>query len=212
MSTQTKVVKDNRWRNANRILLLAIVLINSYIITAPIFPNLSFWWQTRSGSSATNPQVRLAKQIASEANGDSAKDANGDRLFIPRMMLNAPVVEGPMRNSYNLLNQGAWRLPIGSTPKEGSNTVIAGHRFSYTGPRGVFYYLDKLKKGDEIGYRKDGVMYRYVVDSIRTVPPTEIAVQEPTDDTRLTLYTCTPLWNPVNRLVVIAKPLPETNP
>ena len=214
MPRVTKVIKNNRWRNANRALLLAILLINGYIISAPVLPNIAFWWQTRGGSSENNPQVQLARKIAGEVSGGSSTSAANtkDALIIPRMVLDTPVVEGPMRSSYANLNKGAWRLPISSTPKEGGNTVIAGHRFSYTGPRGIFYYLDKLKVGDEIGYRKDGVMYRYIVQTIRTVPPTEIAVQQPTKDNRLTLYTCTPLWNPVDRLVIVAKPLEGGTP
>lgn len=205
----TKVIRDNRWRNANRLLLVAIILINGYIISAPVLPNISFWWQTRSGNSDSNPQLKLARQIADESSGNTdSKD--GDRLIIPRMLLDTSVVEGTMQNSYHNLSKGAWRLPIGSTPKQGGNTVIAGHRFSYTGPRGIFYYLDKVRVGDEIGYRKDGTMHRYKVESVRTVPPTEVAVQQPTKDDRLTLYTCTPLWNPVNRLVVVAKPMEVT--
>ena len=53
-------------------------------------------------------------------------------------------------------------------------------------------------------------MYRYKVESSRTVPDTAIQVEAPTKDARLTLYTCTPLWNPVNRLVVVAKPIMES--
>ncbi|MDQ5963506.1 MAG: sortase [Patescibacteria group bacterium] len=213
MAKVTKVIKNNRWRNANRLLLTAILLINGYIILAPMLPNLMFAWQTRGGSSQSNPQIKLAHKIVAEAEqGGTASKTSGDALIIPRMVLDTSVVEGKMSNSYANLNKGAWRLPIGSTPAEGGNTVIAGHRFSYTGPRGIFYYLDKLKIGDEIGYREDGVMYRYAVESVRTVPATEVSIQQPTTDARLTLYTCTPLWNPVNRLVVVAKPLGEPSP
>ena len=87
--------------------------------------------------------------------------------------------------------------------------VVAAHRFSYTGPRGLFYFLDKLQVGDEIGIQWNGQLYTYQVVSSSVVPPTEVSVQGATSDTRLTLYTCTPLFNPVNRLVVVAKPVSE---
>jgi sortase (surface protein transpeptidase) len=38
------------------------------------------------------------------------------------------------------------------------------------------------------------------------VSAADASIEVPTTDTRLTLYTCTPLWNPQNRLVVIATP------
>jgi sortase A len=125
------------------------------------------------------------------------------------MLLETPLVEGPKRDSFALLNKGAWRLPFASSPDKAGNTVIAGHRFSYTGPRGIFYFLNKLEPGDDIGLWYQGKLYRYRVESSRTHAATDTYVQEPTEDTRLTLYTCTPLWNPVNRLVVVAKPVTE---
>jgi len=83
--------------------------------------------------------------------------------------------------------------------------VFLAHRFSYTGPHGAFYYLNKLKVGDEIGVVWNGKAYRYTVISSAEVPPTDTAIEDNTSDARLTLFTCTPLWHPVNRLVVVAE-------
>ena len=41
------------------------------------------------------------------------------------------------------------------------------------------------------------------------VTPNQTAIQAPTNDNRLTLYTCTPLWTARNRLVVIAERLDD---
>lgn len=204
---------DKKWRRANRVLLLAIILINGYIIALPFAPNIGYWWQQRSGKTEKSLERRLTSTNFT-ADGPATPDvfhpdATHDGLIIPKMLLETPLIEGPQRDSYRLLNKGAWRLPFTSTPDKGGNTVIAGHRFSYTGPRGVFYYLNKLAPGDKIGLWYQGTLYQYSVESTRTVPPTEISVQEPTSDERLTLYTCTPLWNPTNRLVVVARPIPE---
>ena len=46
--------------------------------------------------------------------------------------------------------------------------------------------------------------YTYTVKSVNVVPPTDLAVEAPTQDAQLTLFTCTPVWLPENRLVVVA--------
>jgi len=196
------------YRRANNFLLAAIIVVNGYIIAAPLLPGVWYWWQTRDNSHAQQLSTKIA--AAPKPSDSTPPQSLPNELIIPKMLVDTPIVEGPMRNSFNLLNKGAWHLPISSSPDKGGNMVIAGHRFSYTGPRGIFYYLNKLVPGDEIGIRWNGVMYSYTVQSSRMVPPTEVSVQEPTTDTRLTLYTCTPLWNPVNRLVVVATPKEQT--
>ncbi|QQS20255.1 sortase [Candidatus Saccharibacteria bacterium] len=205
---------DKNWRRANTALLIVIVLINCYVMALPLLPSVSFWLQNRNGSTEKALVERLTKpnltQDAPSTPDVFHSDASHDGLIIPKMLLDTPLIEGPKKDSYRLLNAGAWRIPFGSTPDKGGNTVIAGHRFSYTGPRGVFYFLSKLEPGDDIGLWYQGKLYRYTVASSRTHAATDTYVQEPTDDTRLTLYTCTPLWNPVSRLVVVAKPIPNT--
>lgn len=126
-------------------------------------------------------------------------------LIIPAMMLSAPTLEGPKSDWFNLLKAGIWHWPASSTPDKGGNTVFLAHRFSYTGPHGAFYYLNKLKPGDEIGVVWNQKTYTYEVSTVNEVPPTDIAIEDNTSDARITLFTCTPLWHPVNRLVVVAK-------
>ena len=196
------------YHRANNLIFATIILINGYIIAAPLLPGVWYWWQTRNNTHVQ----QLTNKIAEAPKTTETKPISPlpNELIIPKMLVDTPLVEGPMKDSFNLLNKGAWHLPISSTPTQGGNMVIAGHRFSYTGPRGIFYYLNKLVPGDEIGIRWNGIMYHYTVQSSRTVPSTEVSVEQPTPDTRLTLYTCTPLWNPVNRLVVVAIPKENT--
>jgi len=44
----------------------------------------------------------------------------------------------------------------------------------------------------------------YTVDRIKQVTATAVEIEAPTARPTLTLYTCTPLWNPKDRLVVTA--------
>lgn len=194
-------MNEHRWHKINVGLLVAIILVNVYTIALPWLPALRYNLQTRH-----NPKTTLS--VGEYVKNTPTNLSPGDNhLIIPRLLIDTELVEGPMSNSFALLNKGAWRLPIGVDPSKPGNTVIAGHRFSYTGPRGIFYGLDKLQVGDQIGIRWDGTLYTYAVESSQMHAATDVYVEQPTDDTRLTLYTCTPLWNPVNRLVVVAKPV-----
>ncbi|HEY4161212.1 MAG TPA: class E sortase [Candidatus Saccharimonadales bacterium] len=186
----------------NNLLFALIVVINLYVIAAPLLPQLTYWWN----SHHTGRQAQLQRLIQGP-NSDikkTTRSAEANSLIIPAMMLNQPTLEGPESNWFNLLYKGIWRWPGSSTPNKGGNTVFLAHRFSYTGPRGAFYYLDKLKPGDDIGVVWNGKTYIYNVVSSQTVPPTDTAIENNTSGSQITLFTCTPLWHPVNRLVVVA--------
>lgn len=191
-------------RRVNNVLFVLIVLINAYVISAPALPQLTYWWHAHHSTKQADLQNLLKKNVAPKKT--ATKQTNQpNSLIIPAMMLQSPTLEGPESNWFDLLYKGIWRWPASSTPDKGSNTVFLAHRFSYTGPRGAFYYLDKLKPGDQIGVIWNNKTYTYSVVSSTTVPPTDTAIENPTSDSRITLFTCTPLWHPVNRLVVVAE-------
>ena len=185
----------------NNLLLVAIVAINLYIIAAPSVPQLTYWWQIHH----TNRRTALSEHIKHATDNSLASGAQPNSIIVPAMLLDQPTLEGPESNWFNLLYKGIWRWPGSSTPDKGGNTVFLAHRFSYTGPHGAFYYLDKLKKDDEIGIVWNNKTYTYTVASTAEVPPTDTAIENNTSDNRITLFTCTPLWHPVNRLVVVAE-------
>jgi len=195
-------LRSLHYREANNILFVAIVAINLYIIAAPIWPQFSFWWQ----SHHTQRQAQLTRLIhPTEAIAPKQEAGQPNSLIIPALLLDQPTLEGPEKDWFNLLKQGIWRWPASSTPDKGGNTVFLAHRFSYTGPHGAFYYLNKLKPGIEIAVIWSNKLYHYKVVSSTEVPPTDTAIEDNTPDAEITLFTCTPLWHPVNRLVVVAK-------
>ena len=104
------------------------------------------------------------------------------------------------------MSQGFWHYPISQYPGEKGNVVIIGHRFQHIPPaKNTFYNLDKLKIGDEIVIRHTEGEYKYIIVDIEITDPTDISILENTDDYRLTLVTCTPLWTSEKRLVITAK-------
>jgi len=186
----------------NNLLLALIILINGYIIIAPILPALIFGWQ---GHQAKQQQLQreIHSQVTHKPTTPPAA-SQPNHVIIPTMLLDQPILEGSIRNQYSVLNQGIWRWPQGSTPDKGSNTVLIGHRFTYTNPRGVFYFLNKVKLSDEIGVFWNNKQYLYKVVSVTEVPPNDTAIEANTQNPELTLFTCTPLWLPKDRLVIVA--------
>jgi len=121
-------------------------------------------------------------------------------LVIPKIGVKIPIIEG---TTESVLNRGAWRLPETSTPDQGSNTVITGHRWLYRPPsEKTFYLLDKLEIGDSFIIYWLGERYDYKVSSTEIVLPTQVIVINPTKDPIVTLITCTPLFSTEKRLIV----------
>jgi LPXTG-site transpeptidase (sortase) family protein len=182
----------------NNLLLGLIVIINGYILLAPLIPAITFHLENHGSK-----RQELTDALHPSAKAPAARPQS-NHVVIPSMLLNQPVYDGPESQQYAILNKGIWRFSYSSTPDRGGNTVFIGHRFTYTNPRGVFYYLNKVKLGDEIGVWWSNKEYLYKVTSINEVPPTDTAIEKNTSQPELTLFTCTPLWLPKDRLVVVA--------
>lgn len=185
-------------RNFNNFLTIVVVLLASYIIAVPYLPEFGWWLRHDSPI-----QTLLPKKEGAAAAPTAEQMTDGDKLFIPRMELEETIYGGGKGN----LSKGVWHVGTTSTPDQGGNTVLVGHRFTYKNPNGVFYHLDKVLTGDSITVHWQGKAYHYRVTEVKVVPATEVSVEDNTPEPRLTIYTCTPLWSVTHRLVVIAKPL-----
>lgn len=180
----------------NTLLLIAILLINGYVILLPFLPAILYSHDKHSPKAQA-----ITKQATTSSPTNPTIASDAEQLLIPSMVFDQKIYEG---KDIRVLRQGLWRLPYTSTPDKGGNTVIVGHRFTYTNPRGTLYHLDKVHIGDPIAILWHGKKYQYAVTEVKEVKPTQVEVEAPTKDSRLTVYTCTPLWNPKDRLVVVA--------
>jgi len=181
---------DSRLRIANRLMFVAILLINGYIILAPLWPNVSH-------------RIRTATTEPLSENDYASLDRSRNHVVIPRLRLDEPIYDNPNPAT---LDQGVWLRPNTSTPDKGSNTVLTGHRWLYNNPSSaVFYNLDKVLEKDHVLVVWDGKIYVYTVGNIKEVLPTAVEVEDPTESEQLTLYTCTPLWTASHRLVLTAQ-------
>lgn len=189
-------------RHFNNFLTAIVIALSTYMILFPFLPYLELW---RNSISDETGGVRYQGILAAESgqadNQNLSEPPQDNRLVLPSISLNEEVIVG---DNPNLVHLGAWHRPNTSTPDKGGNTVIVGHRFSYSSPA-TFYHLDKIKSGDKFAIWWEGKEYVYKVFETKIVPATAIEIERNTDKPIATLYTCTPIWTATNRLVVRAE-------
>lgn len=188
---------DNNLRKVNHFLTALVVILALYIMMAPFLPGIE--WNLDSSHRKIDTKV---VKVTGQTPPSTHTIPDGYWLDIPRLNLHEQIYTGL---SIAELNKGVWHIPGTSTPDKGSNTVVAGHRFTYTNPRGVFYFLDKVQLDDRVTVDWAGKEYTYKVTSIDEVPPTDLAVNAPTKANTFTFYTCTPLLTAKNRLVITSE-------
>lgn len=117
-----------------------------------------------------------------------------NRLYLPRLQLNLKYKAGDASVLYDHI----WhRYPERGDPEKGGNFILAGHRFEIgftpaeTKRRSPFYHLDKVQVGDYIYADFDHKRYKYQVTRKYTVKPTQIEIEAPSENPKMTLYTCT---------------------
>jgi len=122
-------------------------------------------------------------------------------LTIDKISLNLPVVDGI---SSEHLKVAVGRVLKTAEIGEIGNAVIAGHRSYEYGQ--YFNRLGELENGDIISYTSiGGVNYSFEVFEISEIEPgDQIAFVQPTDESVITLYTCTPIRTATHRLLVRA--------
>ncbi len=178
-------------KRINNILGILVILAALYIFVLPFMPGVS-WWVKHDAP------VVGAKSATVLPVTDSIPAEN--TLVIPKIDLRTIIHDGNITS----LNKGAWHIPGTGEPDLGGNTVLAGHRFTYSGSA-IFYNLDKIQKSDMIYIYWEGKRYEYVVEATNVVPPTDTSLVAPTTAPVLTIYTCTPLWSAKDRLVITAR-------
>jgi sortase A len=104
-------------------------------------------------------------------------------IQIPRLGLTALVVQG---DSEAILQHAVGHLVDTALPGEAGNIVLAGHRDTFFRP------LKRVRAGDLITLRTRAGDFEYLVESTAVVPPSDLAVIQPTDRPTLTLITCFP--------------------
>lgn len=154
--------------------------------------------------------------ISSSIDLNTADDANDtrNRIQIEKINLEVPYYGD---NTPATLERGAWwRFPDRGNPAKGGNFILSAHRFFLgrtpqgTRERSPFYKLNELAPGDKIRVFFEGKWYDYEVTRNYSVSPSAIEIEEPTAESKMTLYTCSLKGSADGRVVIDAKPLFET--
>jgi sortase A len=104
-------------------------------------------------------------------------------IQVPRLGISAMVVQG---DSAANLRRAVGHLSKSALPGEWGNVALAGHRDTFFRP------LRDIRLGDEIRFQTPERSFKYRVESIEVVAPTDIRVLESATGHELTLLTCFP--------------------
>lgn len=145
-----------------------------------------------------------------------------NRLFIPRIGKNVPLVTVPSHTNWKQLENtiqkglrdGVVVHPVSRAPGQKGNFFVTGHSSYYPWDPGrfkdVFALLHEVEEGDRVEVYWNGKKYIYEIQTKGIVPPTEVSVlNQPRDRSIITLMTCTPVGTNTNRLILVGKLVKE---
>ncbi|OGM05738.1 hypothetical protein A2125_00630 [Candidatus Woesebacteria bacterium GWB1_43_5] len=162
--------------------------------------------KTQPNVDYTNPKNWF---IGADYKTESAGGISFYTISIPKLDIKDATVEIGGED----LGKSLVQYPGTSVPGKPGNAVIFGHSIlpQFYNPKSylsIFSLLPTLEKGDSIEVKYDGVAYKYKVETMFEILPTDLQVldQQP-DSSYLTLVTCVPPGHPLKpkRLIVRAR-------
>ncbi len=205
----------------------------------------SFWTVAHSYISPLS-DITTGKQLAAQMDNTlmeklknipslSTAGGNGDlmaylpnvgppenRLIIPKMELNVPIVVPPNTNLLNEnwkaleediqqnLQNGVVHYPGTARPGQAGNFFVTGHSSYFPWAAGdfksVFARLGELDVGDEYWVYYGGDKYRYIITDKKEINPSDVtALDQPVGKRISSLMTCTPIGTTLRRLIITAQ-------
>ena len=154
-----------------------------------------------------------------EADAPTVRLSDPDRLVIPRLGIDAPVIYAAEENEQafqGALKSGAVHYPGTSGIGEPGNAYIFGHSSDYIWSRGryktVFALLPKIQIGELVTVTdREGYLYNYKVIETKVVSPSDVSVLGDYGGARklLTLQTSYPIGTAWRRFVAVAELVEE---
>ena len=179
---------------------LAVLMLAAglYVLITALMP----FFMVHTVNPTSNTTVAKLEATATEIPTEN-------RLYVPKIDINLPYEQG----DEHVMEYGAWwRRPENGNPKDGGNFILSAHRFimgltpEQTLRKSPFYNIDKLALGDEITIDYQGARYVYVISKIYAVKPNAVEIENRTDESQLTLYSCTLGGAADGREVIVATP------
>ena len=145
---------------------------------------------------------RLAFAVQELPTVESGQAPQPVSLRIDSVNLVLPILPASLQEGeWETTSEGVSYLTETPVPGQPGNSVLYGHNWP-----NLLGKLNQLKMGDTIEIEfAEGSTQTFTVKQRHVVTPDQTHVLQPTDDTRLTLYTCTGLFDR-HRLVVVATP------
>lgn len=152
-------------------------------------------------------QQRMSRELQSQTANPAAAEGRSSgtdlaRLLIPKIRLNAMVLEGLSRKG---LLTGPVHLEQTAPLGESGNAVVAGHRDTF------FRHLGELKAGDPIYVDRGGNVFQYRVTGTKIVEPNQVDVMKASEGRKLTLITCYPFHylGPAPKRYIVFAEIPD---
>ncbi len=160
-----------------------------------------------------SPEI-LATQPNTEEKQTLLTESKENFIKIERINLLVPFHEGDTEIT---LESGAWhRFPERGDPENGGNFILSAHRFQLgltpnsTVDKSPFYHIDKLQEDDIIDIFYNNSWYKYQIKKTYSVEPDAVEIEEPSEEAKLTLYSCTLGGSADGRVVIEAHPISRT--
>jgi len=181
----------NTLRKQVRLLLGSLLIFSGLFIAALNYQGEDI------ATSATfeNEPVRI--ELTNNQDIDEA--ALPVRIIIPDLEIDLNVQESKIVDGYWEVpeDKAAWGEGSGVPGRVGNQVIFAHAR------QGLFLNLESIETSMSIYVLTDNDWFTYEVSEIKEVYPNQIEVIAPTDNERLTLYTCSG-YKDSKRLIVVA--------
>lgn len=160
--------------------------------------------------TALAPAIMPSPKINFASESAQPQDITENRLYIPKIGVDVLVASGGVE----ALEKGAWhRKPENGNPERGGNFVLSAHRFEIgwtpgqTQEKSPFYHIDKLQVGDNLYVDYGQKRYTYEVTNKYAVDRYATYIEAPSDEPKMTLYSCTLEGEAAGRDVIEARPV-----
>ncbi len=190
MHRRAPPVRDDSSVNRGLRIASVALITAGLVVIADVVATLA-WKEPISSAYGSIQQQRAEDELADL---ESRFPARPDLRKVAR-------VHGVRRKVRGLAGLFAQRIHA-PLPGAGGTTAFAGHRTTYLAP---FRHLDALDPGDEIDVEMPYASFKYRVERIRIVDPSDVGIVRDVGHEELVLTACHPLYSASQRIAAFAR-------
>lgn len=147
-----------------------------------------------------NPNRIAFAKVEIERPVEQKEISNPSVVSIPTLDISLPLIPSEIKdNKWEVSSGGVSYLKSSVIPGQVGNSIMYGHNWT-----NLLGNLVKIKTGEDIDiYYEDGSKKIFEVILVQEVKPDDISILKNTNDSRITLYTCSGFLDS-KRFVVVA--------